>query len=201
MDQTAPLRHAALTRRTSETDITLSLALDGTGTATVQTGIGFFDHMLTAFARHGLFNLAVQARGDLHIDAHHTVEDAGIVLGQAVAEALGEKRGIRRMGQALVPMDEALVEAALDLSGRSHLAWNVSFARPSIGAMDTQLVEEFFRAFSANARLTLHVTRRAGDNAHHVAEACFKAVARALRMAVEADPRAAGAVPSTKGSL
>ena len=201
MDQTAPFRHAALTRRTSETDITLSLALDGSGAASVQTGVGFFDHMLVAFARHGLFDLTVQAQGDLHIDAHHTVEDVGIVLGQAVAEALGEKRGIRRMGSALVPMDEALVEAAIDLSGRGHLAWNVAFTRPGIGAMDTQLVEEFFRALSANARLTLHVTRRAGENAHHVAEASFKAVARALRMAVELDPRAGAAIPSTKGAL
>jgi imidazoleglycerol-phosphate dehydratase len=195
------MRHAGLTRRTSETDITLSLALDGTGASTIQTGIGFFDHMLTAFARHGLFDLTVQAQGDLHIDAHHTVEDVGIVLGLALAESLGEKRGIRRMGHALVPMDEALVEAAIDISGRGHLAWNVDFARPSLGTMDTQLVEEFFRAVAANARLTLHVTRRAGENAHHVAEACFKAAARALRMAVEPDPRAPHSIPSTKGAL
>ncbi len=204
MDQSLPApphRGASLARRTSETDITLVLALDGTGQARIATGIGFFDHMLTAFARHGLFDLTVQATGDLHIDSHHTVEDAGIVLGQAVARALGEKRGVRRFGQALVPMDEALVEAAIDLSGRGLLVWDVTFRREAIGAMDTQLVEEFFRAFAGNAKLTLHVTRRAGENAHHVAEACFKAVARALRMAVEHDPRTADAVPSTKGSL
>jgi imidazoleglycerol-phosphate dehydratase len=204
MDQThsaPPGRHAVLTRRTSETDITLQLSLDGTGRAEIQTGIGFFDHMLTAFARHGLFDLRVEAKGDLHIDSHHTVEDVGIVLGQAVAQALGEKRGIRRFGQALVPMDEALAEAAIDVSGRGHLAWDVRFAREAIGAMDTQLVEEFFRAFAGNATLTLHLVQRAGHNAHHVAEACYKAAARALRMAVEIDPRIAGEIPSTKGSL
>jgi imidazoleglycerol-phosphate dehydratase len=204
MDQTQigqPGRTVALARRTAETDISLALSLDGNGQAAIETGVGFFDHMLTAFARHGLFDLTVQARGDLHIDSHHTVEDVGIVLGQAVAQALGEKRGIRRFGQALIPMDEALAEAAVDISGRAHLAWNVQFTREAIGAMDTQLVEEFFRAFTGNAKLTLHVTRRAGENAHHVAEACFKAAARALRMAVELDPRAADAIPSTKGSL
>jgi imidazoleglycerol-phosphate dehydratase len=194
-------RSATLARRTSETDITLTLDLDGSGRADIATGVGFFDHMLTAFARHGLFDLNVAAKGDLHIDSHHTVEDVGIVLGQAVAQALGEKRGIRRFGQALVPMDEALAEAAIDISGRAHLAWNVVFAREAIGAMDTQLVEEFFRAFTGNAKLTLHVTKRAGENAHHVAEACFKAAARALRMAVETDPRAIDTIPSTKGSL
>jgi imidazoleglycerol-phosphate dehydratase len=204
MDQSLPAplgRGASLARRTSETDITVTLGLDGTGQARIGTGIGFFDHMLTAFARHGLFDLTVQAAGDLHIDSHHTIEDVGIVLGQAVAEALGEKRGVRRFGQSLLPMDEALVEAAIDLSGRGFLAWDVTFRREAIGAMDTQLVEEFFRAFAGNAKLTLHVSRRAGENAHHVAEACFKAVARALRMATERDPRVADAVPSTKGSL
>jgi imidazoleglycerol-phosphate dehydratase len=194
-------RSARLARATSETDIALSLGLDGSGRADISTGVGFFDHMLTAFARHGLFDLTVAAKGDLHIDAHHTVEDVGIVLGQAFAEALGDKRGIRRFGQALVPMDEALAEAAVDISGRAHLAWSVGFLRESVGGMDTQLVEEFFRAFTGNARLTLHVMARAGQNAHHVAEACFKAAARALRMAVEADPRAGDAIPSTKGSL
>ena len=204
MDQSLlarPGRTVSLTRTTSETDITLHLSLDGDGTSTIDTGVGFFDHMLTAFARHALFDLTVQAKGDLHIDSHHTIEDVGIVLGQAVARALGDKAGIRRFGQALIPMDEALAEAAIDLSGRAHLAWNVAFAREAIGAMDTQLVEEFFRAFAGNARLTLHVTRRAGENAHHVAEACFKAVARALRVAVEQDPRLAGVIPSTKGAL
>jgi imidazoleglycerol-phosphate dehydratase len=194
-------RSATLTRTTSETDIALTLALDGTGHADVATGIGFLDHMLTAFARHGLFDLSVQANGDLHIDFHHTTEDVGIVLGQALATALGDKRGIRRFGQALVPMDEALAEVAVDLSGRPFLAWDVTFAQPKIGEMDTELFEEFFRALAMNGLLTLHVQRRAGRNAHHVAEACFKAVARALRMATEADPRAAGKIPSTKGSL
>ncbi len=194
-------RSASLTRTTFETDISLTLDLDGSGQARIETGVGFFDHMLNAFARHGLFDLTVAAKGDLHIDAHHTVEDVGIVLGQAFAQALGDKRGITRFGQALVPMDEALAEAAVDISGRAHLAWNVDFAREALGGMDTQLFEEFFRAFTGNARLTLHVTSRAGTNAHHVAESSFKAAARALRMAVTPDPRVAGVVPSTKGAL
>lgn len=194
-------RSATLARTTSETDIRLTLGLDGTGTAEVATGIGFLDHMLTALARHGLLDLAVTAKGDLHIDDHHTTEDVGIVLGQALRQALGDKRGIRRFGQALVPMDEALAEAAIDISGRPFLAWSVPFQRPKIGSFDTELVEEFFRGFAMNAGITLHVTLKAGTNAHHVAEACFKAVARALRMAVEPDPRSAGRIPSTKGSL
>ena len=194
-------RTASLTRTTSETDIALSLALDGTGKAEIATGIGFLDHMLTALARHSLIDLTVRAKGDLHIDFHHTTEDVGIVLGRALAQALGDKRGIRRFGHALVPMDEALAEVAIDISGRPFLAWDVAFERPKVGEMDTELFEEFFRAFAINALLTLHVTRRAGHNAHHVAEACFKATARALRMAVEPDPRAGDAMPSTKGSL
>jgi len=194
-------RTATLHRVTTETDIALTLALDGTGAATIETGVGFFDHMLTALARHAGFDLHVKAAGDLHIDSHHTVEDVGIVLGQAIRQALGEKRGIARFGQALVPMDEALAEAAVDISGRAHLAWSVAFERPMLGTMDTQLCEEFFRALAGNALLTLHVTQRAGTNAHHVAEACFKAVARALRMAVALDARLAGAIPSTKGAL
>jgi imidazoleglycerol-phosphate dehydratase len=196
-----PARSASIARRTTETDITLTLALDGTGQASIETGVGFFDHMLTAFTRHGLFDLSVKAQGDLHIDAHHTVEDVGIVLGQAFAQALGDKRGITRFGQALVPMDEALAEATVDISGRAHLAWTVPFGREQLGTMDTQLFEEFFRAFTGNARLTLHITSRAGSNAHHVAESCFKAAARALRMAAAPDPRAAGQIPSTKGAL
>ncbi len=194
-------RTATLTRTTAETDIALSLSLDGTGRAEVTTGIGFFDHMLTALARHALLDLTVRATGDLHIDYHHTTEDVGIVLGRAVAEALGDKRGIRRFGHAVVPMDEALAEAAVDISGRPFLAWRVSFERPKVGEMDTELFEEFFRAFATNALVTLHVTERAGRNAHHVAEACFKAVARALRAAVEPDGRIGDAVPSTKGAL
>jgi imidazoleglycerol-phosphate dehydratase len=194
-------RTASLTRTTSETDISLTLSLDGSGRADIATGIGFLDHMLTALARHALFDLTVRAKGDLHIDFHHTTEDVGIVLGHAFAKALGDKRGIRRFGHALVPMDETLAEAAVDISGRPFLAWSVAFERPKIGEMDTELFEEFFRAFAMNALVTLHITRRAGHNAHHVAEACFKATARALRMAGEPDPRAGDAVPSTKGML
>ena len=188
-------------RKTSETEIHVSINLDGTGKADIDTGIGFFDHMLEAFGRHGLFDLKIVAKGDLHIDAHHTVEDVGIVLGQAFSEGLGEKRGIQRFGQASVPMDEALVEAVIDLSGRSALVWNVNFERPLLGEMDTQLVEEFFRAFSGNGYFNLHVRQLAGHNAHHVAEAVFKSVARALRAAVAIEPRLAGEIPSTKGSL
>ena len=165
------------------------------------TGIGFLDHMLTALARHAMFDLTVEARGDLHVDFHHTTEDVGIVLGQALRRTLGEKRGIRRYGHAVVPMDEALAEAAIDLSGRPFLVWQVPFERPKIGEMDTELFEEFFRALSSNGLFALHVMLRHGHNAHHVAEGCFKAVARALRQAVEPDPRAAGAIPSTKGML
>jgi len=195
------MRSAEITRTTSETDITLALNLDGTGRAELETGIGFLDHMLTALARHALFDLTVHAKGDLHIDYHHTTEDIGIVLGQAFARAIGDKRGIRRYGQALVPMDEALIEAAIDISGRPFLAWTVAFGAPKIGEIDTELFEEFFRAFAMNALVTLHITQRAGRNAHHVAEGCFKALARALRMAAEADPRTSGVVPSTKGAL
>ena len=194
-------RTASITRTTTETDITVTLNLDGTGKADIATGIGFLDHMLTALTRHGLFDLTVRAKGDLHIDFHHTTEDVGIVLGRAVAQALGDKRGITRFGQSLVPMDEALAEAVIDISGRPFLVWNVGFERPKIGEMDTELFEEFFRALATNAGITLHVTGRAGHNAHHVAEACFKATARALRAAVAIDPRAADAIPSTKGAL
>ncbi len=194
-------RSAEISRSTAETSIQLALSLDGTGTADIATGIGFLDHMLTALARHALFDLRVAAKGDLDVDFHHTIEDVGIVLGQAFARAIGDKRGIRRYGAATVPMDEALVDAAIDISGRPFLAWTVGFAQPKIGEMDTELFEEFFRAFATNALITLHVTQRAGRNAHHVAEACFKALARALREASEPDPRSDGGVPSTKGSL
>jgi imidazoleglycerol-phosphate dehydratase len=194
-------RRSELTRKTSETDIKVRLNLDGAGKTKIATGVGFFDHMLTAFGRHGLFDLDVHAKGDLHIDAHHTVEDVGIVLGQALNHALGEKRGISRFGQASVPMDEALVDAVVDLSGRAHLAWNVSFERAMLGTVDTQLFEEFFRALTGNGLFTLHVRQLAGVNAHHVAEAAFKASARALRAAVAIDPRAAGEIPSTKGVI
>jgi imidazoleglycerol-phosphate dehydratase len=194
-------RTVSLARKTLETDITLTLSLDGSGNADIATGIGFLDHMLTALTRHALLDLTLRAVGDLHIDFHHTTEDVGIVLGQAVAQALGDKRGITRFGQALVPMDEALAEVAIDISGRPFLAWDVAFAQPKIGEMDTELFEEFFRAFAFNALITLHVVRRVGQNAHHVAEACFKATARALRAAVALDPRIGDAVPSTKGAL
>ncbi len=194
-------RAAAITRNTSETQVTVRLDLDGSGAAKIATGIGFLDHMLTALARHALLDLDVQAAGDLHIDCHHTTEDVGIVIGQALAKAVGDKRGIRRYGHAAVPMDEALVDAAVDFSGRPFLAWSVQFERDKVGEMDTELFEEFFRALAMNGLLTLHVTQRAGRNAHHVAEACFKAVARALRQAAEPDPRAGDAIPSTKGAL
>ena len=195
------LRTATISRTTAETDIRLVLDLDGTGRAELSTGVGFMDHMLTALARHALFDLSVQATGDLHIDDHHTVEDVGIVLGQAFARAIGDKKGIRRYGHALVPMDEALIEAAVDISGRPLLAWTVGFDTPTIGTMDTELFEEFFRAFAHNALVTLHVTQKAGRNGHHIAEGCFKALARALRMAAELDPRTAGVIPSTKEAL
>jgi len=194
-------RIADISRKTSETDIVLRLDLDGSGLTDIATGIGFLDHMLVALGRHGSFDLTIRATGDLHIDNHHTTEDIGIVLGQALRQALGDKRGIRRFGHALVPMDEALAEAAIDLSGRAYLAWNVAFDRDKVGEMDTELFEEFFRAFAGNAQMNLHINQRAGSNAHHIAEACFKATARALRQAVEIDPRTAGAIPSTKGAL
>lgn len=194
-------RTAEISRDTSETQIKLRLDLDGSGRCQVKTGIGFLDHMLTAFARHSMFDLDVEAVGDLHIDYHHTTEDVGIVLGQALSRAIGDKRGIRRYGHASVPMDEALVDASVDFSGRAYLGWSPVFERDKVGEMDTELFEEFFRALVGNAALTLHVSQRAGHNAHHIAEACFKAVARALRQATELDPRAEGAIPSTKGSL
>lgn len=194
-------RHATVHRVTSETDIAIALTLDGTGKARVETGIGFFDHMLTALAKHGLFDLDITVKGDLHIDGHHTVEDTGIALGQAMRQALGDKRGVRRFGSALVPLDEALCEAVVDLSGRPFLTFEATFDRDRIGELDTELVEEFFRAFAMSAMLTLHLNQRAGKNCHHIAEAAFKALARALRMAVESDPRALGAIPSTKGVL
>ena len=194
-------RIATLNRTTSETDIELALGLDGSGRAEIATGIGFLDHMLTSFTRHGLFDLAVRAKGDLHIDFHHTTEDVGIVLGGALAQAVGDKRGIRRFGHAVVPMDETLAEAAIDLSGRPYFAWSVAFRHAKIGDMDTELFEEFFRAFAMNGLLNLHVIGRAGGNAHHMAEACFKATARALRQAVELDARIGDAIPSTKGAL
>ena len=195
------MRQARIDRATAETKIAVELTLDGTGAYDNRTGVGFFDHMLDQLARHSLIDLTVRAEGDLHIDDHHTVEDTGIALGQALAQALGDKRGSRRYGACLLPMDDALVRAALDLSGRPYLAWSVPFETAKIGTFDTELVREFFQALATHGGITLHVERLSGVNAHHVAEAAFKAVARALREAVETDPRKADAVPSTKGSL
>ncbi len=195
------MRKARIDRTTAETEITVEIDLDGSGTYDNQTGVGFFDHMLDQLARHSLIDMTVRAKGDLHIDDHHTVEDTGIALGQALTAALGDKRGIRRYGACLLPMDDALVRAALDLSARPFLVWNVPFDAQKIGTFDTELVREFFQALSTHGGITLHVERLAGLNAHHVAEATFKAVARSLREAVETDPRKSDAVPSTKGSL
>ena len=194
-------RQATITRTTKETDITIDLDLDGTGTTRIDTGIGFFDHMLEAFGRHGLYDLEVKAKGDLHVDGHHTVEDCGIVLGQTFARALGDKRGIVRYGDIALPMDEALVMAAVDISGRGALYWDMDVPYQMVGAFDSTLAKEFFIAFATNAGVTLHVRQFAGDNVHHVIEAAFKAVARALRAAVAIDQRAADALPSTKGAL
>ena len=194
-------RVARICRTTKETDIELSLDLDGTGTTDVETGIGFFDHMLTAFGRHGLFDLKVTAKGDLEVDGHHTVEDVGIVMGQAFAQALGDKRGIRRFGDIALPMDEALIQAAVDISGRGALFWGAQVPPVMVGAFDATLAKEFFIAFAANAGVTLHIRQLAGENTHHVVEGMFKAVARAMRQACEPDPRAGDALPSTKGLL
>lgn len=195
------MRSATVTRKTAETDISVTIALDGSGSYDNQTGVGFFDHMLDQLARHGLIDMTVRCVGDRHIDDHHTVEDVGIALGQALAEALGDKRGIRRYGSCLLPMDDALVRAALDLSGRPYLVWNMDLPTEKIGTFDTELVREFFQGFAAHSGMTLHVDALHGINSHHMAEAAFKAVARALREAVETDPRKTDAIPSTKGVL
>ena len=195
------MRTATVTRTTAETAIEVTIDLDGTGAQDNRTGVGFFDHMLDQLARHALIDLHVRATGDLHIDAHHTVEDTGIALGQALAQALGDKRGIRRYGSFHLAMDDALVRAALDLSARPFLVWNVPFPCATIGGFDTELVREFFQALAAHGGITLHVDLLHGVNSHHIAEAAFKAVARALREAVEPDPRMAGILPSTKGAL
>ncbi len=195
------MRQADISRNTLETQIRVALDLDGTGIARLATGVGFFDHMLDQIARHGLIDLTVEATGDLHIDAHHSVEDVGITLGQALAKALGDKKGVRRYGQAYVPLDEALSRVVVDLSGRPGLVFNVPFTRAMIGEFDVDLVREFFQGLVNHAGITLHIDALRGDNSHHQCETVFKAFARALRMAAEADPRAAGAVPSTKGAL
>ncbi len=195
------MRSATISRRTSETAIDVTIDLDGTGSYDVQTGVGFFDHMLEQLSRHSLIDLHVRTTGDLHIDAHHTVEDTGIAIGQAFAQALGDKRGIRRYGEALSPMDETLTRVALDISGRAWLVWRTRFSQPSIGTMDTEMFEHFCHSFAQAAGITLHVETLYGSNNHHIAESIFKGLARALRAAVEIDPRKADAVPSTKGVL
>lgn len=195
------MRTASISRKTAETDIAVEINLDGTGTYDNQTGVGFFDHMLDQLARHALIDITTRCSGDLHIDDHHTVEDVGIALGQALAQALGDKRGIRRYGECSLPMDDAQVRCALDLSGRPFLLWNVTLPTQKIGTFDTELVREFFQAFATHGGITLHLDQVHGFNSHHIAEASFKAVARALRMAVETDPRKADAIPSTKGTL
>ena len=194
-------RRAEVTRNTAETKITVKLDLDGSGKAQLSTGIGFFDHMLDQIARHGLIDLDILAQGDLHIDGHHTVEDVGITFGQAMAQAVGDKRGLRRYGHAYVPLDEALSRVVIDFSGRPGVVMNVPFTSGMIGGFDTQLVSEFFHGFANHAMVTLHIDNLKGVNAHHQCESVFKAFARALRAALELDPRAAGVIPSTKGSL
>jgi imidazoleglycerol-phosphate dehydratase len=194
-------RTAKVARKTRETEIAVEVVLEGSGKRQIATGIGFFDHMLDQLARHSLIDMKIAARGDLHIDDHHTVEDVGIALGQALDRALGDRAGIGRYASIELAMDEALTRAAVDVSGRPFLVWKVAFPTPKIGSFDTELVREFFHALAQNARITLHLENLYGDNSHHIAETCFKAAARALRQAMAADPREAGAVPSTKGTL
>ena len=195
------MRSATLSRQTRETDIKVTVKLDGTGKAEIKTGIGFFDHMLDQIARHSLIDIAIEAKGDLHIDQHHTVEDTGIVLGQAIRQALGDLRGVTRYADALLPMDETLTRVALDISGRPFLVFRTTFHHSKVGEFDTDLVREFFQAFAMNAGITLHVETLYGLNDHHIAESCFKGLARALGAAIAIDPRQKDRVPSTKGSL
>jgi imidazoleglycerol-phosphate dehydratase len=195
------MRSASVSRRTSETDVKVSVAIDGTGTAKVSTGVGFFDHMLELFGRHALVDLEVEVRGDLQVDAHHTVEDTGIALGEAIRQALGDKRGIVRYASLDLPMDETLTRVALDISGRPFLVFRTAFPTPTVGTFDTELVREFFQAFAMNAGMTLHVETLYGLNSHHIAESCFKGLARAFRAAASLDPREGDRVPSTKGNL
>ena len=195
------MRTAKITRKTAETEISVEVNLDGAGAYDNQTGVGFFDHMLDQLGRHSLIDMTIRAKGDLHIDDHHTVEDVGIALGQALTAALGDKRGIRRYGECHLPMDDAQVRCVLDLSGRPFLIWNVDLPTPKIGTFDTELLREFFQALATHGGITLHVDMLHGFNSHHIAEAAFKSVARALRMAAETDPRKSHAIPSTKGTL
>jgi imidazoleglycerol-phosphate dehydratase len=195
------MRKATIDRKTTETSVSVTVDLDGSGTFDVKTGVGFLDHMLEQLARHSLIDFTVRAEGDTHIDFHHTTEDSGIALGQAVAKALGERKGIRRFASLHLPMDEALTRAAIDVSGRPYLIWKVAFPRSKIGDFDTELVREWFQAFAMNAGVTLHIETLYGDNCHHIAESCFKALARSLREAIEIDPRQKDRIPSTKGTL
>jgi len=194
-------RTATIERKTKETEIKVTVDLDGSGQFDIKTGIGFLDHMLEQLARHSLMDITLQAKGDLHVDFHHTVEDTGIALGQAVAAALGERKGITRFADVHPAMDEALTRVVVDISGRPYLVWNVSFSRPKLGEMDTELFREWFQAFAQNAGVTLHIATLYGENNHHIAETCYKGLARALRLAMAEDPRQAGRVPSTKGRL
>src|SRR5215210_7116001 len=196
-----PMRKASIKRKTKETDVEVEIDLDGEGRASVATGIGFFDHMLDLLARHSRIDIAVKAKGDLHIDQHHTTEDVGIALGQAVKQALGDMKGITRYADVHVPMDESLTRVVIDISGRPFLVFKAEFVRDKVGTFDTELVQEWFQAFAMNAGVTLHVTTLYGSNDHHISESCFKGLARALRTAVAIDPRAAGEIPSTKGTL
>jgi imidazoleglycerol-phosphate dehydratase len=196
-----PMRKASVDRKTRETDISVSLNLDGTGVYDVATGIGFLDHMLESFSKHSAIDLKVRAKGDTHIDFHHTTEDTAIVIGLAIAKALGDMKGIRRFGQSLIPMDETLTRCAVDVSARPYFIWKVSFSKPKLGEMDTELFKEWFQALAQNAGLTLHIENLYGENNHHIAESCYKACARALKQAIDLDPRFAGQIASTKGSL
>jgi imidazoleglycerol-phosphate dehydratase len=195
------MRKATVKRKTKETDISVAVDLDGTGKARIRTGIGFFDHMLEQVARHSLIDVTIDAKGDLHIDQHHTVEDVGIALGSAIKQALGDMKGIARYADVHLPMDEAMTRAAIDISGRPHLVWKVTFTKNKVGDLDSELFREFFGAFAQNAGVTLHIENLYGRNNHHIAETCFKALARVLRAATEIDPRQKGRVPSTKGRL
>ena len=194
-------RTASVSRKTNETSVSVTVDIDGTGASTISTGVGFFDHMLDQLSRHSLIDMEIETKGDLHVDDHHAVEDTGIAIGLAISKALGDRRGITRYASLDLAMDETMTKAAVDISGRPFLVWNVNFSAPKIGTFDTELVREFFQALAQNAGITLHVETLYGDNAHHIAESCFKGLARALRQALEVDPREGGRVPSTKGAL
>ena len=199
-DQSAK-RVSTISRKTNETQVSVTVEIDGTGTSEIRTGVGFFDHMLDQLSRHSLIDMKIEAKGDLHVDDHHTVEDTGIAIGLAIAKALGDRRGITRYASLDLAMDETMTRAAIDVSGRPFLVWNVAFTSPKIGTFDTELVREFFQALAMNAGITLHIQNIYGANNHHISETCFKAVARVLRTATEIDPRQAGRIPSTKGTL